>query len=180
MRHGPEVGIPSFGSALFGPLTDDPYLSTIWTSFPSVKRGIPIISNPSQTRVRPPMTVENVYDIADSGESAQVEFKRTTGTLPAAAKTVCGMLHGEGSYILIGVRDGLVLARASTGKPPERALRRGPGRHAGSPRRRGPCGWGEGRACDFADRGARRVPAIAWPLTEEVTRDPSNLSLERT
>jgi hypothetical protein len=32
------------------------------------------------------MTIENVHDTADSGESAQVEFKRTTGTLSAAAK----------------------------------------------------------------------------------------------
>lgn len=51
------------------------------------------------------MTIENVHDSADSGESAQVEFKRTTGTLAAAAKTVCGMLNGEGGYVLIGVRD---------------------------------------------------------------------------
>jgi hypothetical protein len=49
------------------------------------------------------MTIENVHDIADSGESSQVEFKRTTGTLSAAAKTVCGMSHGEGGYILISV-----------------------------------------------------------------------------
>lgn len=51
------------------------------------------------------MTIENVHDSADSGESAQVEFKRTTGTLAAAAKTVCGMLNGEGGSVLIGVRD---------------------------------------------------------------------------
>jgi len=58
------------------------------------------------------MTIENVHDIADSGESAQVEFKRTTGTLSAAAKTVCGMLNGEGGYVLIGVRDdGAVLGQ---------------------------------------------------------------------
>ena len=51
------------------------------------------------------MTIENIHDTADSGESAQVEFKRTTGTLSAAAKTVCGMLNGEGGYVLISVRD---------------------------------------------------------------------------
>lgn len=51
------------------------------------------------------MTLDEVRDIADGGESAQVEFKRSTGTLDAAMKTVCAMLNGSGGYVLIGVRD---------------------------------------------------------------------------
>jgi ATP-dependent DNA helicase RecG len=51
------------------------------------------------------MTLDEVRDIVDGGESAQVEFKRSTGTLDAAMKTVCAMLNGSGGYVLIGVRD---------------------------------------------------------------------------
>jgi len=51
------------------------------------------------------MTLDDVRDIAEDGESAQVEFKRSTGTLDAAVKSVCAMLNGSGGYVLIGVRD---------------------------------------------------------------------------
>jgi ATP-dependent DNA helicase RecG len=51
------------------------------------------------------MTLDEVRDIVDGGESARVEFKRTTGTLDAAMETVCAMLNGSGGYVLIGVRD---------------------------------------------------------------------------
>jgi len=51
------------------------------------------------------MTLDDVRDIVKGGESAQVEFKRTTGTLDAAMETVCAMLNGSGGSVLIGVRD---------------------------------------------------------------------------
>ena len=51
------------------------------------------------------MTISDVQHIAESGESAQVEFKRSTGQRSAAMKTVCAMLNGSGGYVLIGVND---------------------------------------------------------------------------
>jgi ATP-dependent DNA helicase RecG len=51
------------------------------------------------------MTLDDVHDIVQGGESAQVEFKRSTGQRTAAAKTVCGMLNGQGGYVLFGVKD---------------------------------------------------------------------------
>ncbi|PSQ96475.1 MAG: hypothetical protein BRD55_06495 [Bacteroidetes bacterium SW_9_63_38] len=51
------------------------------------------------------MTIDDVRDIAQDGESAQVEFKRSTGQRTAAAKAVCGMLNGQGGYVLFGVKD---------------------------------------------------------------------------
>ena len=51
------------------------------------------------------MTISDVRDLAVQGESAQVEFKRSTGQRSAAMKTVCAMLNGSGGYVLIGVTD---------------------------------------------------------------------------
>jgi len=63
------------------------------------------------------MTIEDLQRIAARGESAQVEFRRSTGTLRAAAKTICGMLNGDGGYVLIGVRDdGSVLGQEISDK----------------------------------------------------------------
>lgn len=51
------------------------------------------------------MTIEDVRDIAASGESEEVEFKKSTGELEAAARTVCAMLNGYGGVVLLGVGD---------------------------------------------------------------------------
>lgn len=51
------------------------------------------------------MTISDIQDIAAQGESAQVEFKRSTGQRSAAMKTVCAMLNGSGGHVLIGVND---------------------------------------------------------------------------
>lgn len=51
------------------------------------------------------MTIEDVRDIAASGESEGVEFKKSTGELEAAARTVCAMLNGYGGVVLLGVGD---------------------------------------------------------------------------
>ncbi|MCS3751351.1 ATP-dependent DNA helicase RecG [Salinibacter ruber] len=51
------------------------------------------------------MTTDEVRDIVEGGETAQVEFKRSTGQRIAAAKAVCGMLNGKGGYVLFGVKD---------------------------------------------------------------------------
>ena len=40
-----------------------------------------------------------------NGESARIEFKRSTGRRTDAAKAVCSMLNGEGGYVFFGVSD---------------------------------------------------------------------------
>lgn len=47
--------------------------------------------------------------IVARGESAQVEFKLSTGQRGAAAKTVCAMLNGSGGFVLFGVRDDRII-----------------------------------------------------------------------
>ena len=49
------------------------------------------------------MTIEDVKSIAANGESEGVEFKKSTGELEAAARTVCAMLNGRGGVVLLGV-----------------------------------------------------------------------------
>lgn len=51
------------------------------------------------------MTIEDVKSIVASGESEEVEFKKTTGELEAAARTICAMLNGYGGVVLLGVGD---------------------------------------------------------------------------
>jgi len=51
------------------------------------------------------MNVEDLWNLARAGESAAVEFKRSTGQRTDAAKTVCGMLNGDGGVVLFGVSD---------------------------------------------------------------------------
>jgi ATP-dependent DNA helicase RecG len=51
------------------------------------------------------MDLEDVQRLASLGESAQLEFKRTTGERKEVAKTLCGMLNGRGGTVLIGVHD---------------------------------------------------------------------------
>lgn len=51
------------------------------------------------------MTREDLIALAAGGESAEVEFKRSTGQRTEGAKTVCAMLNGGGGYVLFGVND---------------------------------------------------------------------------
>lgn len=51
------------------------------------------------------MNVKELHDIANNGESDQVEFKGSTGQRTAAAKTVCAMLNGLGGFVIFGVTD---------------------------------------------------------------------------
>lgn len=49
------------------------------------------------------MRIEELNALAAGGESAQVEFKKSTGQRTEAAKAACGMLNGEGGYVLFGI-----------------------------------------------------------------------------
>lgn len=51
------------------------------------------------------MDLEDVRRLAALGESAQREFKRSTGERKEVAKTLCAMLNGGGGTVLIGVHD---------------------------------------------------------------------------
>lgn len=44
-----------------------------------------------------------IEDLVRGGESESVEFKKTTGQLPRAGKTLCAFLNGEGGRVFIGV-----------------------------------------------------------------------------
>ncbi len=55
------------------------------------------------------MTPDQISALAAAGESARLEFKRTTGTRREAMRTVCAMLNQEGGHVLFGVApDGAV------------------------------------------------------------------------
>jgi ATP-dependent DNA helicase RecG len=59
------------------------------------------------------MNIEELCALAAEGESDHLEFKRTTGELEAAARTICGMLNGIGGIVLIGVsNDGRIIGQA--------------------------------------------------------------------
>ena len=49
------------------------------------------------------MTIEDVKTIAASGESEGVEFKKSSGEIERAARTLCAMLNGRGGIVLLGV-----------------------------------------------------------------------------
>lgn len=51
-------------------------------------------------------TLREIERVVAGGESAQVEFKRTTGQRSDGAKAACGMLNGNGGFVLFGVGDG--------------------------------------------------------------------------
>jgi ATP-dependent DNA helicase RecG len=51
------------------------------------------------------MSPAELSAIVHSGESEQVEFKKSTGQRSDGAKTVCAMLNGSGGYVLFGVTD---------------------------------------------------------------------------
>jgi len=51
------------------------------------------------------MNLGQLKKIVEQGESETVEFKKSTGLLRAAFKTVCAFLNGDGGVVLIGVTD---------------------------------------------------------------------------
>lgn len=51
------------------------------------------------------MTLVELKKLIAQGESERLEFKRTTGQIVEAARTVCAMLNGLGGFVLIGVND---------------------------------------------------------------------------
>jgi ATP-dependent DNA helicase RecG len=58
------------------------------------------------------MTLAHVKTLIANGESASVEFKKSTGQLTRAAETLCAFLNGDGGTVLFGVaNDGSVLGQ---------------------------------------------------------------------
>lgn len=62
-------------------------------------------------------TLREIERVVAGGESAQVEFKRSTGQRSDGAKAACGMLNGNGGFVLFGVSDDgrIVGQQVSTG-----------------------------------------------------------------
>ncbi|HEU0301474.1 MAG TPA: RNA-binding domain-containing protein [Longimicrobium sp.] len=50
-------------------------------------------------------TLREIERVVASGESTQVEFKLSTGQRSDAARAACGMLNGNGGFVLFGVTD---------------------------------------------------------------------------
>lgn len=50
-------------------------------------------------------TLREIERVVADGESAQVEFKLSTGQRTDGAKAACGMLNGNGGFVLFGVSD---------------------------------------------------------------------------
>jgi ATP-dependent DNA helicase RecG len=50
-------------------------------------------------------TLREIERVVAGGESAQVEFKLSTGQRTDGAKAACGMLNGNGGFVLFGVSD---------------------------------------------------------------------------
>ena len=51
------------------------------------------------------MELSTLRQIVPRGESATLEFKKSSGQRTEAARTLCAMLNGQGGIILIGVSD---------------------------------------------------------------------------
>ena len=51
------------------------------------------------------MNLQELDEIVRGGESARVEFKKTTGQRTDAMRTVCAMLNGSGGFVFFGVTD---------------------------------------------------------------------------
>jgi ATP-dependent DNA helicase RecG len=73
-------------------------------------------------------TLREIERVVAGGESAQVEFKVSTGQRTDAARAACGMLNGNGGFVLFGVTDdGRIVgqqASASTLEDVAREIRR--------------------------------------------------------
>jgi len=48
-------------------------------------------------------TVLGIADLVKQGEGSALEFKRSTGELKEAMKTLCAFLNGTGGTVLVGV-----------------------------------------------------------------------------
>jgi len=51
------------------------------------------------------MNLGELSALVSGGESAQIEFKKTTGQRSDGARTTCAMLNGGGGYVFFGVDD---------------------------------------------------------------------------
>ncbi|MCX6990991.1 MAG: putative DNA binding domain-containing protein [Chlamydiae bacterium] len=51
------------------------------------------------------MLLEELQKLVASGESENLEFKKTTGQRTEAVKTVCALLNGLGGFLLFGVSE---------------------------------------------------------------------------
>lgn len=62
-------------------------------------------------------TLREIECVVASGESTQVEFKLSTGQRTDAVRAACGMLNGNGGFVLFGVADDgrIVGQQVSTG-----------------------------------------------------------------
>lgn len=66
------------------------------------------------------MTPELISSWVSSGESETLEFKRSTGELRAATRTLCAMLNHRGGRVLFGVEpDGRVAGQHVSGRTVE-------------------------------------------------------------
>jgi ATP-dependent DNA helicase RecG len=63
------------------------------------------------------MTIAEIHELASTGESETIEFKRTTGQRTDGARAVCGMLNGIGGFVFFGVEDdGRIVGQEVTAK----------------------------------------------------------------
>lgn len=51
------------------------------------------------------MTLDEIKNLIQQGESNTLEFKRSTSKLDEAAKTLCSFLNQQGGYVIFGVED---------------------------------------------------------------------------
>ena len=51
------------------------------------------------------MTIKDIEVLIGKGESATLEFKKTTGQLERGMESLCAFLNGEGGSVLFGVGD---------------------------------------------------------------------------
>ena len=66
------------------------------------------------------MTIDDITALTAQGETAAIEFKRTTGQRSEGAKSVCAMLNGTGGIVLYGVRDdGVIIGQQVTARTVE-------------------------------------------------------------
>ena len=72
---------------------------------------------PDYSDEAPDSTLREIERVVARGESAQAEFKLSTGQRTDGAKAACGMLNGNGGFVLFGVSDdgGIVGQQVSTG-----------------------------------------------------------------
>lgn len=63
------------------------------------------------------MNTEQLHHLLSQGESQTLEFKRSTGELKSAMKTLCAFLNGQGGSVLFGIRpEGIAVGQNITDK----------------------------------------------------------------